>query len=159
MGFFWKPEDSRKIEKLKNLTNEFNKNNPDLFRRVIDKFRHLYPLYNITRFSYGIEEDRCMSFEINLNESNSYVVCISIFGYFLVWNINNFRCLDYGENIKLDDIFNSVILPNVHVAWISKNILKQEIPHFNCGYRFSGKYKTDQPIMVSDLLTRFLLEF
>ncbi|MNL21198.1 hypothetical protein D3C87_1424760 [compost metagenome] len=163
--FFWRPFKSSKQIRLDEHGERFLANHPDLFKKVITDFRSNFPQSEILGFSPFPVEDRCLSFEIKSNTEGTFVICISIFKYFLVWKFYDGEpytpenYIETGESELIDRIYQLVIKPHVEVEWLNRAEAFMEVKELNYASA-SGPFKDEEedfetPIFLANLLTRF----
>src|SRR5690606_40236655 len=73
--FFWR-QDSQKKPLINNLARDFQSKHPNAIVNIIQKVKTVYPELSVKRYTYFIEEDRCLTFEIRLPNHDT-VVCRS----------------------------------------------------------------------------------
>lgn len=154
-NFFWN-ESASKQDKINSQAQHFKAKFPKGERMMIDTFRDEFPEAKISKFSYFMEEDRCLSYEITF-EKVSYNCCISIFCYFIIYPLSGpKRYIDTGDNREVDELFHKVISKSFPgIEWISNEELQEPINHFNLGFSQAPTDEIDDPIYVGNLLTRF----
>lgn len=157
--FFWR-QDSQKKPLINNLARDFQSKHPNAIVNIIQKVKTVYPELSVKRYTYFIEEDRCLTFEIRLPNHDTVVCAISIFGYFLAWSSrpgkSGFDKYIYeNENPVLSNIFHTIVNPEVDncLEWVSYEMISEEIEIFN--HDKILKMGDSSPIYVANLLTRF----
>ncbi|MGN5953164.1 hypothetical protein ACP6L2_00980 [Sphingobacterium lactis] len=154
--FFWL-DPTEKQEKIKIQSNLFISQNPDGEKKFIELFKSNFPEYKISKVSYFIDEDRCLCYEVIIDQTK-YFCCISIFNYFLFYEFSNSskKHINPGENKIVDQIyFNSVSKSFKDIEWITNEELIEPIEQFNSEYNQDPCDELDNPIYVGDLLSRF----
>lgn len=163
--FFWRPAISSKQSQLDEYGERFLAYHPDLYQKVMTDFRSKFPQAEILGFSPFPVEDRCLSFEIKSNAEGNFVICISIFNYFLVWKLYDGvpytpeSYIETGDSELIDKVYQLVIKPNVEVEWLHTDEAFMEVKKLNYASSL-GPFKDeeedfDTPIFLANLLTRF----
>ncbi|KGE14251.1 hypothetical protein [Sphingobacterium deserti] len=157
--FFWR-QDSQRKQLIENLAKDFQKKHPNAIVNIIHQVKAAYPALTIKRYTYFIEDDRCLTFEIQFPNQDNVVGAISIFGYFLAWNSmpgkSGFDKYIYeNDNAILNQLFQTIVNPEFGnmLEWVSKDMISEEIEIFNHD-KILG-VGDNSPIYVANLLTRF----
>jgi hypothetical protein len=160
--FFWMPQSS-KTDKVEQKGRDFLANYPDLSKKIIVDLKSNFPDIKFSIFSPFPVEDRCICFEVNSSDQGIFVICISVFEYFLVWKLYDGdpytadTYIESGASKLIDNIYQIAIKPNINAEWLSKDEAFLEVRKLNYA---EGPYKEeeedfDTPIYLANLLTRF----
>ncbi len=145
---------------INNLAKDFQSKYPNALVHMIQKVKTVYPELPTYRYTYFIEEDRCLTFEIQPPNNDTVVFAMSIFGYFLAWSsvpgMSGFDKYFYeNDNPVLSYIFHTIVNPEFDnsLEWVSYEMISEEIEMFN--HDKILEMEDSSPIYVADLLTRF----
>lgn len=141
--FFWK-DDSKSQDLINEKSKEFLDEFPEVERKIINKFQKMFPKTNIYRYTYFLNEDRCLPFLIELENGIQVVFAVSIFKYFIAWQLykDQFnRFINPGQNILLDLLYNEIIKHEFgDIKWLEKEELIKPVPEFTYSIPFSNTH-------------------